>query len=457
MSYEEALKVFSYETFNSVDELRKEYLKLSKENHPDVGGNPDAMKRVNAAYEVLKKKIVNKPNSSIYIDIKNKLDFYISKKSYPSDSLECKYSDLIKLTINKYFSFCDQDSLLKTGFNAVLKKIHELFEEYKKESLQNIPDFFLSMFGFIDNNTSFDNYVDKINIIVTSYEKLNNRLDDVIRTSGIDDTSSLYKDALNMKSNVIKDIVSRNITLEDGIYKLQAEVKAMVLKYNEFNEQIEETYNLLLSNFNKRMSELKPVDMDEINIAMDNFNEAMALLNSVQNKKMDESILSSLKKMNFIKEKELQEDTKEYELYITYNLFDDEKPEIVLKKSDDGVFVNYIGGESVAVEKFMSSKNGFYQRYCKLENILSKATFWGIKCVVKGSSDFATLLYYAGGLCIVLNEDNHIFVTRSSNVFARKNYTKIESVEIYKDKKVLYDKIYNDFLNKQNDFTRQSL
>ena len=37
----------------SANEIRKAYLKLSKEHHPDKGGDPDVFKKIQKAYDVL--------------------------------------------------------------------------------------------------------------------------------------------------------------------------------------------------------------------------------------------------------------------------------------------------------------------------------------------------------------------------------------------------------------------
>jgi hypothetical protein len=42
-------KIFS--SISTLEELKKKYRKLSKVNHPDHGGNPAAMKRLNELYE----------------------------------------------------------------------------------------------------------------------------------------------------------------------------------------------------------------------------------------------------------------------------------------------------------------------------------------------------------------------------------------------------------------------
>ena len=38
---------------STMEELRKQYRKLMKENHPDVGGTEEAAKEINAEYERL--------------------------------------------------------------------------------------------------------------------------------------------------------------------------------------------------------------------------------------------------------------------------------------------------------------------------------------------------------------------------------------------------------------------
>ena len=54
MSHEEAHKILNVKVGHSTDELKTAYRLASKKYHPDKGGDPGMMKKVNAAYEKLK-------------------------------------------------------------------------------------------------------------------------------------------------------------------------------------------------------------------------------------------------------------------------------------------------------------------------------------------------------------------------------------------------------------------
>ena len=48
----EAAKMTNYfESVQSIDELKKEYKRLARKNHPDVGGDTEVMKEINRQYE----------------------------------------------------------------------------------------------------------------------------------------------------------------------------------------------------------------------------------------------------------------------------------------------------------------------------------------------------------------------------------------------------------------------
>ena len=43
-----------FKGINNLKDLHKMYVKLSKENHPDRGGNAESMKEINVEYKQLK-------------------------------------------------------------------------------------------------------------------------------------------------------------------------------------------------------------------------------------------------------------------------------------------------------------------------------------------------------------------------------------------------------------------
>ena len=51
-----------FKGINNLKELHKMYVKLSKENHPDRGGNAEAMKEINVEYKQLKEQFKNGVN-----------------------------------------------------------------------------------------------------------------------------------------------------------------------------------------------------------------------------------------------------------------------------------------------------------------------------------------------------------------------------------------------------------
>mgnify|MGYP002659290970 FL=1 len=56
MNYNDALNLFGLTGGFTEENLRKKYFEFSKKYHPDMGGSDEMMKKVNAAYAVLKGK-----------------------------------------------------------------------------------------------------------------------------------------------------------------------------------------------------------------------------------------------------------------------------------------------------------------------------------------------------------------------------------------------------------------
>jgi len=57
--FEKALSILGLTPFVTYDEIKKRYRELSRELHPDFGGNSDDMQKINRAYEFLKEYIEN--------------------------------------------------------------------------------------------------------------------------------------------------------------------------------------------------------------------------------------------------------------------------------------------------------------------------------------------------------------------------------------------------------------
>lgn len=54
---DEALDTLALPKLVTRDDIRRQYLFLAKKNHPDTGGDPAMMERINWAYELLMKYI----------------------------------------------------------------------------------------------------------------------------------------------------------------------------------------------------------------------------------------------------------------------------------------------------------------------------------------------------------------------------------------------------------------
>lgn len=48
-----------FKNVNTIEELKKQFKKLAKQYHPDLGGSNEAMKEINAEYEMLKARLQN--------------------------------------------------------------------------------------------------------------------------------------------------------------------------------------------------------------------------------------------------------------------------------------------------------------------------------------------------------------------------------------------------------------
>lgn len=273
-------------------------MELSKKYHPDLNGDEEMMKNVNSAYEVLKshkvssKSTVNDELMKKYNDLKEKLKFYTIKTIYLPDTLEFKYAKEIDEVIEK-FNFNMSKSALDLFYNVILDHIKDIFAKYKKEVLKNVPEFFVSKFEPINDDCSFDDYVKKVNEIRNKYEKIDKGLNLIILSMFKDKNvnSKILEKIADLKEIILKEIGDEKITIEDGIYRLQAEIKARILKDEELNNKMWDTYKTIMNNFNKKMMKLKPADTEDIDIAMNVFNRAMTKLKAVQLGTEDEKVL----------------------------------------------------------------------------------------------------------------------------------------------------------------------
>lgn len=461
MDYSEALKLFGFTGNFTKEELKKRFLKLSKKYHPDLNGDEEMMKKVNSAYEVLKshsvssKSTVNDELMKKYNDLKEKLKFYTSKTIYLPDTLEFKYAKEIDEVI-KTFTLEKTTQLINFKYYVVAGSIKDLFKSYKNEILKNVPEFWISKFEPINDNCSFDAYVNEVNKIRTKYEKVDKNLDKIILSMFKDKkvNSKILEEIFDVKEIIIKEIIDKKITLDDGIYKLQAEVKTRILKRAALNNKIWNTYKAIMNNFNKRMMELNPTNIEDIDVAMKVFNKAMATLKSVQLGAENEEVLGTLENLTFTNSDELKES--EYELYITANFSDNEEPEIVLKKGENEncVYFNRRYGDG-SVLTWSVGKDLFYKKYSKFKDVLKRLDFLGDKGYVQylNTKFMTTALYYYenAGCYIVLTENDEIIIVRYNKFDSLSPFVTDIASRTYKDKQVLYDKIYNSFLKSKKD------
>lgn len=455
MNYNEALNLFGFINNFTKEELKKRYLELSKKYHPDLNGDEEMMKKINSAYEVLKshkvssKSTVNDELMKKYNDLKEKLKFYTSKTVYLPDTLEFKYAKEIDEVIEK-FNFNMSKSALDLFYNVILDHIKDIFAKYKKEVLKNVPVFFVSKFEPINDDCSFDDYVKKVNEIRNKYEKIDKGLNQIILSMFKDKNvnSKILEEIFDVKEIIIKEIIDKKITLDDGIYKLQAEIKTRILKIEALNNKIWNTYKAIMNNFNKRMMELNPTDIEDIDVAMKAFNKAMATLKSVQLGTEDEKVLGTLENLTFTNSDELKEN--EYELYITANFSDGEEPEIVLKTGENGNLVSFLKKIADMTEEVFVAKEVFYKKYSSFKDVLKNLDFLGDKGYVQylNTKFMATALYYYenAGCYIVLTKNNEIIIVRYNKFDSLSPFVTDIASRTYKDKQVLYDKIYNSFL-----------
>lgn len=458
MNYSEALKLFGLTSDFTKDELKKRYLELSKKYHPDLNGDEEMMKKVNYAYEVLKKDGSYDYNAcskliKYYDDLKSKLTFYASKTIYLPDTLEFTYANAIADVIDT-FTFDKVKQLIEFKYTVAIGSIKDLFKSYKKEILKNVPESFVTKYETITDECPFDEYVKDVNKIRIKYEKIDKALNQALISTSANKKINIkiIDDFFAIKEAIINDITDKKITLEDGIYRLQAEIKARVLKKEELDNKIWNTYKALINNFNKRMMELKPTDTENIDIAMKVFNEAMITLKAVQNGTKDEEVLNTLSGLTFTNSDELKES--EYELYITANFSDNEEPEIVLKKGENENCVYFNRRyEDGSVLTWSVGKDLFYKKYSKFKDVLKRLDFLGDKGYVQylNTKFMTTALYYYenAGCYIVLTENDEIIIAGYNKFDSLSYYATDDASRTYKDKQALYDKIYESFFERK--------
>lgn len=466
MDYSEALKLFGFTSNFTKEELKKRFLKLSKKYHPDLNGDEEMMKKVNSAYEVLKSctsqyKTAKKQDNydelliKYYNKVKEKVGAYASKTVYLSDTLEFKYANAVDDVI-KTFTLEKTTQLINFKYYVVAGSIKDLFKSYKNEILKNVPEFWISKFEPINDDCSFDAYVNEVNKIRTKYEKVDKNLDKIILSMFKDKkvNSKILEEIADLKEIILKEIVREKITLDDGINRLQAEIRVRILKDDELNNKMWDTYKAIMNNFNKRMMKLKPTDTEDIDIAMNVFNRAMTKLKAVQLGRTDENVLGILGNLAFTNSDELKES--EYELYITANFSDNEETEIVLKNGEAGNFVSFLKKfpSGMAEEVFMT-KEEFYKKYNNFKDVLKDLNFLGDKGYIQylNTKFITTALYYYKntGCYILLTENDKILLVNFDEFHSLNIHVTDIASRTYKDKQALYDRFYNCFFNSKKE------
>ena len=208
-------------------------------------------------------------------------------------------------------------------------------------------------------------------------------------------------------------------------------------------------YKMLVDKLKNRLMELQSTNLEEIINAWQTFNKAMVILKAVQFGTEDEKVLGTLENLTFTNSDELKES--EYELYITANFSDNEEPEIVLKKGENEncVYFNRRYGDG-SVLTWSVGKDLFYKKYSKFKDVLKRLDFLGDKGYVQylNTKFMTTALYYYenAGCYIVLTENDEIIIVRYNKFDSLSPFVTDIASRTYKDKQVLYDKIYNSFL-----------
>lgn len=421
MNYSEALKLFGFTNNFTKEELKKRYLELSKKYHPDLNGDEEMMKKVNNAYEVLKKGGSYEVTKSrrtqykqenydeflmYYNNLRRKLDFYVSKTVYLPDTLEYKYAKAIEDVV-KAFSFSKEKLHVDFKYNVAIGSIKDLFKSYKNEVLKNISEAIICSFGTINSECSFDEYVKKVSKIKVEYEEIDKQLNNIILSTKAKIRTKMMEDIIAIKETIIKDILDKKITIKDGIYRLQTEIKAKIIS----KATIKDHYKTILEVLNS-----KP----------------------------------------FFSEDKLYK-KHAYELYISSDCSCYREPEIILKKSENKTSVFFLKKNinTKTVEEFCMIKEKFCANFCKLSDLLATTNYDGDISYIRfhsGAACYATLLYYFGPTGLILTEDDEVLAINyyqfsdGKSPVEKNPYTKK-----YADKQLLYDKIYNSFLEREEE------
>lgn len=143
MSPEEALSILGIDSFSSKEELDKIYKQLAMKNHPDRGGNPEKMKQINIAKDVLSKfssynkfggtakKFINEISS----DTEQKERWEIARKF--------TYDYLNKINIKNYVDYLNE--IFKENFSVSkeIKQHKAFYSSYVTEVSSYVTEVYL--------------------------------------------------------------------------------------------------------------------------------------------------------------------------------------------------------------------------------------------------------------------------------------------------------------------------
>ena len=453
MNYNDALNLFGLTGGFTEESLRKKYFEFSKKYHPDMGGSDEMMKKVNAAYAVLKGKSTNY-DLTYFNSLKEKLQKFVSKKVYESGSAEYECVNKINELVNS-FAYISNKVILNSAYNNILAKINSVLSEYRKTVLNNIPEKFLKKY---DNNIvdCIDEFIKKVNVIKKNYENIENTLNNVVQSLDITIDASTLEKILNMKKVILNDIIDDKISLQDGANRLRCEIMTMVMQEEALDKELDETYNAILVNFNARMKELKFTDNEQIQTSLDVLKDALVKLQLVKENKLNKETLSSLRKLDFkvkldfenANDKNESQENDNYEIFITRNVYSND-PEFVIKLSNDGKFIHFLrkyinDSQKTEVDEFFTSESNFYEKYMRLDDFLDNAVFFN-----KYYSNGILAIYMCYGTVIYITNNGigTIKVGRASDLglMDESSYYPYMYGLQYKERYNLKKGIYDDF------------
>lgn len=471
MDFAEALSLFGFTGNFTEENLRRKYLELSKKYHPDIGGNDEMMKNINAAYDILKGRTFNY-DLSYFDSLKEKLKKFVSKSFYEPGTIEYEYVIKINQIVNS-FTFNSDKKALNSSYNHILSRINDTLIEYRTKVLTNVPEKFVRKYD--SNIVDFiDDFIKKMKNIKKSYDEMEKALDDVIQSLIANVDASMLEKISNMKNSTLNDIIDNKISLEDGANRLRCEIMTMIMQSEELDKAIEETYHILLDNFNARMIELKTFDNNQILLLLNAFKTALEKLQLVKDKKLGKEILPELKALDFKTKFDFAYANNEkktivssddeitvndnYEIFITRDANANE-PEFVIKVAEfsfggneDDKEIHYLkkrlSYSKTVVDKTMISKKSFYEKYMSIDEYLGNAEF-----VNKSYKDYygnkRLVLYMLDNTIIYItnNGEGFISVCRKCDlgVLNKSDYYPHVYASKYEAMSILKKDIYEDF------------